>query len=208
MDRILERFGHVQEEYEHLRGYAIERRARSMDSASRTSASTATSARSRAAGRCASRWHARSRPARRPAHGRADVHLDIESILWLESYSKPHRRAAHDLARPRVHEPRRLEIAEIDGGEITYSGNYDFYERERAIRETIARPLRGSRRCSRKNSASSTASPRTAKAAQVQSRVRRSRRSKDRAAQEAQIVAFDFQAPSRSGDKVAVLEGV
>ena len=27
-------------------------------------------------------------------------------------------------------------IAEIDGGEITaYSGNYDFYERERAIRE-------------------------------------------------------------------------
>ena len=29
------------------------------------------------------------------------------------------------------------KIAEIDSGEIvTYSGNYDFYERERAIRET------------------------------------------------------------------------
>jgi ATPase subunit of ABC transporter with duplicated ATPase domains len=44
------------------------------------------------------------------------------------------------------------KIAEIDGGEITvYSGNYDFYERERAIRETNREaPTPGSRRCSAK----------------------------------------------------------
>jgi ATPase subunit of ABC transporter with duplicated ATPase domains len=34
-------------------------------------------------------------------------------------------------------------VAEIDGGEITsYSGNYDFYERERAIERPTASCLR------------------------------------------------------------------
>jgi len=64
-------------------------------------------------------------------------HLDIESIIWLEGFLKSCRRAPHDLARPRVHEPHRhAPCAEIDDGEITvYAGNYEFYERERAIRE-------------------------------------------------------------------------
>jgi ATPase subunit of ABC transporter with duplicated ATPase domains len=56
------------------------------------------------------------------------------------------------------------KIAEIDGGEITtYSGNYDFYERERAVRE---RQPRGGVRApavdaAPRSSASSSASPRT-----------------------------------------------
>ena len=58
MDRILERFGEVQEEYDHLGGYALEARpARCCTaSASTTSASTATWAPSPAAGRCAWPW--------------------------------------------------------------------------------------------------------------------------------------------------------
>ena len=61
LDAILARFGDVQEEYEHLGGYALESQAREVlqGSASTTPGSTATSARSRADGRCAWRWRAR-----------------------------------------------------------------------------------------------------------------------------------------------------
>jgi ATPase subunit of ABC transporter with duplicated ATPase domains len=59
MDRVLAR-GEVQEEYEHLGGYAPKRRRAKCCtvSASTTSRSTATSARCRADGRCARRWRA------------------------------------------------------------------------------------------------------------------------------------------------------
>src|SRR5436305_14885195 len=77
--------------------------------------------------------------------GRPDVllmdeptnHLDIEPIIWLESFLKsqpgPLLMTSHD----RDFMNRVVtRIAEIDGGEIpAYSGKYDFYERERAIRE-------------------------------------------------------------------------
>jgi ATPase subunit of ABC transporter with duplicated ATPase domains len=57
MDRILARFGEVQEEYEHLRSRA--RPAKSCTvSGSTTSGSTVTLARCQADGRCASRWPA------------------------------------------------------------------------------------------------------------------------------------------------------
>ena len=62
MDSILARFGEVQEEYEHLGGYALEAQAREVlhGLASTTSRSMATSAPYRAAGRCASPWRASS----------------------------------------------------------------------------------------------------------------------------------------------------
>ena len=60
MDGMLTRFGEVQEEYEHLGGYALESQAREVlhGLGSTTSGSTAMSARSPADGRCASRWRA------------------------------------------------------------------------------------------------------------------------------------------------------
>ena len=65
-------------------------------------------------------------------------HLDIESIIWLQQYLKSHDGALLMTSHDREFMNRVVsKIAEIDGGEIiTYSGNYDFYERERAIRET------------------------------------------------------------------------
>ena len=60
LDKILERFGTVQEDYDHLGGTAWKPRPVRCCTASgsTTSASTATSARCRAAGRCAWRWRA------------------------------------------------------------------------------------------------------------------------------------------------------
>jgi ATP-binding cassette subfamily F protein uup len=64
-------------------------------------------------------------------------HLDIESIIWLEAFLQGLPGALLMTSHDRDFMNRVVaRIAEIDGGEITaYSGNYDFYERERAIRE-------------------------------------------------------------------------
>src|SRR5678810_969020 len=80
--------------------------------------------------------------------GRPDVllmdettnHLDIESIVWLEGFLKSLPGALLMTSHDREFMNRIVtRIAEIDGGEITtYSGNYDFYERERSIRESVS----------------------------------------------------------------------
>ena len=66
-------------------------------------------------------------------------------------------------------------IAEIDGGEITtYSGNYDFYERERAIREANreAAYARQQAMLAKEQRFIDRFSAHAAKAAQVQSRIK------------------------------------
>ena len=78
--------------------------------------------------------------------GRPDVllmdeptnHLDIESIVWLEQFLKSYEGAVLMTSHDREVMNRIVsKIAEIDAGEIVaYSGDYDFYERERTIRET------------------------------------------------------------------------
>ena len=78
--------------------------------------------------------------------GRPDVllmdeptnHLDIESIVWFETFLKSLSGVLLMTSHDREFMNRIVsKIAEIDSGEITvYSGNYDFYEREREIRET------------------------------------------------------------------------
>src|SRR4051794_39025635 len=141
MDRILARFGEVQEEYEHKGGYALESQAREVllglgfDN-ERIDGDV---------GDLSGGWKMRVAMAR-VLLGRPDVllmdeptnHLDIESIVWLESFLKSQQGALLMTSHDREFMNRIVtKIAEIDSGEITvYSGNYDFYERERAIRET------------------------------------------------------------------------
>ena len=110
MDRILERFGHVQEEYDHLGGYGLEAQAREVLHGlgfddERIDGDV---------GALSGGWKMRVAMAR-VLLGRPDVllmdeptnHLDIESIIWLESFLASLRgRAADDVARPVVHEPR------------------------------------------------------------------------------------------------------
>jgi len=104
------------------------------------------------------------------------------------------------------------KIAEIDSGEIiTYSGNYDFYERERAIRESISRQhLPGSSPCLPKSSASSIASGRTPpKRPRLQSRIKAlDKIEKIELPKKRQVVKFEFRVPPRSGEQVAVLENL
>ena len=213
LDTILERFGHVQEEYEHLGGYALESQAREVlhglgfDDA-RIEGDV---------GALSGGWKMRVAMAR-VLLGRPDVllmdeptnHLDIESIIWLEAFLKSQPGALLMTSHDKDFMNRLVtKVAEIDSGEITvYSGNYDFYERERALRETNreAAYARQQAMLAKEQRFIERFAAHAAKAAQVQSRVKALEKiEKVEPPKKRRVVEFDFRQPARSGDQVAVL---
>ena len=153
--------------------------------------------------------------------GRPDVllmdeptnHLDIESIIWLEQFLKTLSGALLMTSHDREFMNRVVtRIAEIDGGEITaYSGNYDFYERERAIREANreAAYARQQAMLAKEQRFIERFAAHAAKAAQVQSRIKAlDKIEKIELPKRRRVVKFDFRPPPRSGDQVVVLEDV
>ena len=214
MDAILARFGEVQEEYEHLGGYALEARAREVLHGlgfddERIDGDV---------GALSGGWKMRAAMAR-VLLGQPDVllmdeptnHLDIESIIWLEGFLKSRPGALLMTSHDREFMNRIVtRVAEIDGGEITmYSGNYDFYERERAIREANreAAYARQQAMLAKEQRFIERFAAHAAKAAQVQSRVKALEKiEKIELPKKRQVVKFDFRAPPRSGEQVAVLE--
>jgi ATPase subunit of ABC transporter with duplicated ATPase domains len=216
MDSILARFGEVQEEYEHLGGYALESQAREVllglgFDDERIDGDV---------GALSGGWKMRVAMAR-VLLGRPDVllmdeptnHLDIESIVWLESFLKSLPGTLLMTSHDREFMNRIVtKIAEIDGGEITlYSGNYDFYERERTIREANreAAYARQQAMLAKEQRFIDRFSTHAAKAAQVQSRVKALEKiEKIELPRKRAVVRFDFREPPRSGDQVVSLEGV
>ena len=216
LEGILSRFGEVQEEYDHLGGYALEAQAREVLHGlgfedDRIDGDV---------GALSGGWKMRVAMAR-VLLGRPDVllmdeptnHLDIESIIWLEGFLKAHPGSLLMTSHDREFMNRVVSrVAEIDGGEITaYSGNYDFYERERAIRETNreAAYARQQSMLAKEQRFIDRFAAHAAKAAQVQSRVKAlDKIEKLELPKKRRVVRFDFRAPPRSGEQVAVLEGV
>ena len=102
------------------------------------------------------------------------------------------------------------KIAEIDAGEIvTYSGDYDFYERERTIRETNQQAAfaRQQAMLAKEQRFIDRFRTHAAKAAQVQSRIKAlDKIEKIELPKKRQVVKFEFRVPPRSGDQVAVIE--
>ena len=216
MDRILARFGEVQEEYEHLGGYALESQAREVLHGLGFEDDTIDGD----VGALSGGWKMRVAMARvllgRPAVLLMDEptnHLDIESIIWLEGFLKSLPGALLMTSHDREFMNRVVtRIAEIDGGEITaYSGNYDFYERERAIREANkeAAYARQQAMFAKEQRFIERFAAHAAKAAQVQSRVKALEKiEKVEPPKKRRVVEFDFRQPPRSGDQVAVIENV
>jgi ATPase subunit of ABC transporter with duplicated ATPase domains len=140
-------------------------------------------------------------------------HLDIESIIWLEAFLRSRSGALLMTSHDREFMNRVVgRIAEIDGGEITvYSGNYDFYERERAVREANreAAYARQQAMLAKEQRFIERFAAHAAKAAQVQSRVKALEKiEKIELPKRRKVVDFDFRQPPRSGDQVAVIENV
>jgi ATPase subunit of ABC transporter with duplicated ATPase domains len=206
----------VQEEYDHLGGYGLEAQAREVLHGlgfddERIDGDV---------GALSGGWKMRVAMAR-VLLGRPDVllmdeptnHLDIESIIWLEAFLASYSGALLMTSHDRSFMNRVVgRIAEIDGGEITsYSGNYDFYERERAIREANreAAYARQQAMLAKEQRFIERFAAHAAKAAQVQSRVKALEKiEKIELPKRRRVVAFDFRQPQRSGDQVAVLETV
>ena len=215
-DRILARFGEVQEEYEHLGGYALESQAREVLHGLGFDDAVIDGD----VGALSGGWKMRVAMAR-VLLGRPDVllmdeptnHLDIESIVWLESFLKGLSGSLLMTSHDRDFMNRIVtRIADIDGGEIvTYSGNYDFYERERALREANreAAYARQQAMLAKEQRFIERFAAHAAKAAQVQSRVKAlDKIERIELPKKRRVVEFDFRQPPRSGDDVLAIDGV
>jgi len=216
MDAILARFGEVQSEYDHLGGYAIESRAREVLHGlgfddERIDGDV---------GALSGGWKMRVAMAR-VLLGGPDVllmdeptnHLDIESIVWLETFLQGFPGALLMTSHDREFLNGLVSrIAEIDGGEITaYSGNYDFYERERGLREANREAAYGRQQAmfTKEQRFIDRFRTHAAKAAQVQSRIKAlDKIEKVTPPRRRVIVKFAFREPPRSGDQVAVIENL
>ncbi len=214
MDRILARFGEVQEEYEHLGGYTLEAQAREVLHGLGFEEDQIDGD----VGALSGGWKMRVALAR-VLLGRPDVllmdeptnHLDIESIIWLEQFLKSFSGALLMTSHDREFMNRIVgKIAEIDAGEIVvYSGNYDFYDRERAIRESNQQAAfaRQQAMLAKEQRFIDRFRTHAAKAAQVQSRIKAlDKIEKIELPKRRHVVKFEFRVPPRSGDQVAVIE--
>jgi ATPase subunit of ABC transporter with duplicated ATPase domains len=214
LDRILAHYGEVQEEYDHLGGYALEAQAREV----LHGLGFADDQIDGDVGALSGGWKMRVALAR-VLLGRPDVllmdeptnHLDIESIIWLEHFLQSFEGALLMTSHDREFMNRIVSrIAEIDSGEITaYSGDYDFYERERAIRESNLQAAfaRQQAMFAKEQRFIERFKTHAAKAAQVQSRIKAlDKIEKIELPKKRQVVKFEFRVPPRSGDQVAVIE--
>ena len=216
LEAILERFGHVQEEYQHLGGYELEARAR----ACLHGLGFENDQIDGDVGALSGGWKMRVAMAK-VLLGNFDVllmdeptnHLDIESILWLETFLKAVPATLLMTSHDRDFMNRVVtKVLEIDGGDITtYSGNYDFYVKEREQREANqeAAYARQQAKLAKEQRFIERFSAHAAKAAQVQSRVKAlDKIERLEAPRKRRVVKWDFRIPGRSGDDVAMLEGV
>ena len=140
MDQIIARYGEVQAHFEKLDGYAQDARAREVMAGLSFSQEMMDGDVDKLSGG----WKMRVALARillmRPDAMLLDEpsnHLDLESLIWLEAFLKNYEGMLLMTSHDREFMNRVVsKIVEIDGGELTtYSGDYEFYELQRAINE-------------------------------------------------------------------------
>src|SRR5262249_1491562 len=140
MDALVARYGDVQHRFEELDGYALESRAREV----LAGLSFSQERMDGDVGLLSGGWEMGGGVARillmRPDGMLLDEpsnHLDLESLIWLEEFLKNYDGALLMTSHDREFMNRIVgKVVEIDGGALTtYSGNYDFYEAQRALFE-------------------------------------------------------------------------
>ncbi len=216
LDSLVERFGHAQSRFDELGGYALESKAREI----LAGLGFREEAIEDDVGKLSGGWKMRVALARillmRPDALLLDEptnHLDIESIVWLERFLHDYEGALVITSHDREFLNRLVtKIVEIDGGEMTtYSGNYDFYERQREIAaaQQEAQFTRQQAMLAKEKAFIDRFKARASHAAQVQSRVKKLEKiEKVEPPRRRKTVSFDFRAPPRSGEDVAKLERV
>ena len=216
MDAIVERYGEVQTRFQELDGYALEARAREV----LAGLSFSQERMDGDVGLLSGGWKMRVALARillmRPDGMLLDEpsnHLDLESLIWLEAFLKAYDGALLMTSHDREFMNRIVgKIVEIDGGTLTtYSGNYDFYDQQRALNEKQrqAQFERQQAMLAKEIKFIERFKARASHAAQVQSRVKKlDKIERVEPPRRRQSVQFDFRVPPRSGDDVASFRDV
>ncbi|HLP67259.1 MAG TPA: ABC-F family ATP-binding cassette domain-containing protein [Rhizobium sp.] len=216
MDAVIERYGEVQARYEELDGYALEGRAREVLAGLSFSQEMMDGDVASLSGG----WKMRVALARillmRPDVMLLDEpsnHLDIESLIWLEEFLKGYDGALLMTSHDREFMNRIVtKIIEIDGGTLTtYTGDYGFYEEQRALneRQQQAQFERQQAMLAKEIKFIERFKARASHASQVQSRVKKLEKiDRVEPPRRRQTVAFEFLPAPRSGEDVVNLKNV
>jgi ATPase subunit of ABC transporter with duplicated ATPase domains len=216
MEQIIERYGEAQARFEDLDGYAVEGRAREV----LAGLSFSQEMMEGDVGALSGGWKMRVALARillmRPDAMLLDEpsnHLDLESLIWLEGFLKDYDGALMMTSHDRAFMNRIVtRVVEIDGGALTsYSGDYEFYEQQRALSEKQqqAQFERQQAMLAKEIKFIERFKARASHAAQVQSRVKKlDKIERVEPPKRRQTVAFEFPPAPRSGDDVVSLAKV
>ncbi len=140
-------------------------------------------------------------------------HLDMESIIWLEEWLRQYSGAVLMTSHDREFMNRLVtKIVEVAHQTITtYSGNYDFYEREKEIRkdQLVAAARRQDEMLAKEEEFISRFAARASHAAQVQSRVKKLEKiERIEIPVEESLIQMEWPVPPRGGDEVVKLENL
>ena len=216
MDSIIERYGEAQHRFEELGGYALEGRAREVLAGLNFTEAMMDGD----VGALSGGWKMRVALARillmRPDAMLLDEpsnHLDLESLIWLEQFLKGYDGALFMTSHDREFMNRIVDkIVEIDGGSLTtYSGDYEFYERQRAEgeKQQQAQFERQQAMLAKEIKFIERFKARASHAAQVQSRVKKlDKIERVEPPRRRQTIQFEFRPAPRCGEDVASLKAV
>jgi len=216
MESLLERFGDVQARFEGLGGYGLEARAREILAGLGFSQERM----DQDVGELSGGWKMRVALARillmNPDALLLDEpsnHLDLESLIWLESFLAGFEGAILITSHDREFLNRVVgKIIEIDAGELTtYSGDYEYYVQQRALadQQQQAQYERQQAMLKKEIAFIERFKARASHAAQVQSRIKKlDKIEKVEPPKMRKTVEFEFGRSPRSGEDVARLAKV
>jgi ATP-binding cassette subfamily F protein 3 len=217
MANLLENYGNIQAEFEHRGGYDLESRAQII----LTGLGIGPDDYHRPVETFSGGWKMRIALAKILSIN-PDVllldeptnHLDVESIIWLEEWLASSFKGALLMTSHDREFMNRVvtRIVEVTNRTITtYSGNYDFYLREREIRreQLLASHRRQQEMLSKEEDFIARFAARASHASQVQSRVKKiAKIERIEIPAEQRSIKFEFAGPPRSGDDVVRLDGL
>ncbi|WP_128925382.1 ABC-F family ATP-binding cassette domain-containing protein [Bradyrhizobium guangxiense] len=216
MDEIIARYGEVQHRFEELDGYALDGRAREALAGLGFSQEMMDGD----VGKLSGGWKMRVALARillmRPDVMLLDEpsnHLDLESLIWLEKFLHDYEGTLLMTSHDREFINRVIsKVIEIDSGSLTtYTGDYEFYEQQRAQNEKQqqAQFERQQAMLAKEIKFIERFKARASHAAQVQSRVKKlDKIERVEPPRRRQSVAFGFPPAPRSGEDVVALKSV
>jgi len=216
MEKILERYGEIQGEYQDSGGYELEAKAKEVlhglgfdDVQIKGDV-----------GALSGGWKMRVGMAK-VLLGNFDVllldeptnHLDIESILWLEQFLKQTKAAVMMTCHDRDFMNRIVDrIIDVDDGQfISYGGDYDFMMREQEVRATQKEAAyeRQQAMIAKMKRFIDRFGTHVAKAAQAQSKQKKiDKIDQLEPPRKREVVSFQFRQPPRSGDDIVKVHGV